>query len=109
MANPDSETGSAGLAERSRQLRAAVIAGDHSGAERAAASYVEALRKHWESLSEQERAKSTVPARARELLAWAREMTIIQRTLTRDQLTVLQKASRYETDLIVPCGWQVQG
>ncbi len=99
----------AGLAERSKQLKAAVIAGDHAGAERATASYVEALRAHWDSLSERERADSPVPARARELLAWAREMTIIQRTLTRDQLAVLQKASRYEADLPTPACFEVEG
>lgn len=81
--------------QASRQLRAAVIAADHAGAERASSSYVEALQKLWEALPEQERAGSPIPARTRELLAWAREMTLIQRNLAADQHAVLQKASRY--------------
>jgi hypothetical protein len=109
MATQETDAKSSGLAERSRELKAAVIAGDHARAERATAAYVEALRQHWESLPKKERGNSPVPARARELLAWAREMTIIQRTLTCDQLAILQKASRYEADLPVPSGLQVQG
>ncbi len=86
-----------------------MIAGDHAGAELATERYVEAVRQHWESLTEQERAGSQVPARAAELLGWAREMTIIQRSLTADQLSILQKASRYETSGGPHAGLQVRG
>jgi hypothetical protein len=98
-----------GVDQASRELRAAVIAVDHAGAERAAAHYVEALQKLWESLPEQERAVSPVPSTAREILAWAREMTILQRTLTADQLRILQKASRYQDAASRHCGLQVNG
>ena len=84
-----------GVEQGSRELRAAVIAADHAAAERAACRYVEALQKLWESLPAQERAVSKVPDTARELLGWAREMTLIQRNLAADQLAALQKASRY--------------
>ena len=97
------------MAERSRELKAAVIAADHAGAARAMESYVEAVRNYWESLSEQERTDSPAPARAAELLGWAREMTIIQRSLAADQLSILHKASRYETASGSRAGLQVKG
>jgi hypothetical protein len=95
--------------EASRQLRAAVIAADHAGAERAASHYVEALQKLWEALPESERAVSPVPSKARELLAWAREMTLIQRNLAADQHAVLQKASRYHGIARREASLQVKG
>jgi len=98
-----------GVDQASRELRAAIIAVDHSGAERASSRYVEALQKLWESLPEPERAVSPVPATARELLAWAREMTIFNRTLTADELRVLQKASRYQDAASRHTGLQVNG
>jgi hypothetical protein len=79
----------------SLELRAAVIAADHARAERAVSDYLEALRQIWEVLSEQERAVSTIPTTAHELLAWARQMTLIQRNLAADQYAILQKTSRY--------------
>ena len=97
------------MAERSRELKATVISGNHAGAERAMESYVEAVRNYWEALSEQERAGSPVPARASELLGWAREMTIIQRSLAADQLSILHKASRYEIAGGSRAGLQVKG
>ena len=97
------------LERASRELRAAVIAADHSAAERAASRYVEALQRFWESLPEQERAVSPVPATARELLGWAREMTLIQRNMAADQFTVLQKASRYNGVVNSQGGLHVKG
>ncbi len=81
----------------SQQFRAAVLAGDHFGAEQLALQYVEALRELWESLSERERAASLVPKQARELLGWARDVTTVQRALTQEQLAILEKAGRYQT------------
>lgn len=97
------------LERASRELREAVIAVDHSAAERAASRYVEALQKFWESLKESERAVSPVPTTARELLGWAREMTLIQRNMAADQLTVLRKASRYNGVADSQGGLQVKG
>lgn len=54
----------------------------------------------WESLPEPERAASPVPKQARELLSWARDVTIVQRALTIEQLSILEKACRYQ-----PAGW----
>ena len=107
--SPDSEVRGSGLAERSRELKAAIIGGDHAQAEQAVTGYVEALQHYWESLAGTERDSSPVPARARELLTWAREMTLIQRSLTADQLTVLQKASRYQGPASPYAGLQVEG
>jgi hypothetical protein len=97
------------LDSASRELRAAVIAADHAGAELAVSHYVETLRLVWEVMPEQERRASVLPARARELLAWARGMTIIQRALTADQLGILEKASRYHGDANSHGGVQVRG
>src|ERR1700719_3414059 len=90
------------LERAARELRAAVIALDHARAEGAVHRYVEAVRKSWESLPDQERASSSIPARACELLAWARQMTLIQRNLPADQYGVVQKASRYHSAVSRP-------
>ena len=74
-----------------------MIAADHLRAESAVSRYVEAVRQAWEALPEEERTASQIPARTRELLAWAREMALIQRNLAADQLGILQKASRYHS------------
>jgi hypothetical protein len=89
------------LDKLSQQFRSAVLAGDHFGAEQLALQYIEALREMWESLPERERAVSLVPKQARELLAWARDVTTVQRALTQEQLAILEKACRYQ-----PPGWQ---
>ena len=105
----DTEHLTRGVELTSRELRAAVIAVDHNAAERAASRYIEALQKFWESMPEQERAVSPVPTTARELLDWAREMTLIQRNLAADQFNVLQKASRYHSGVNSQGGLQVKG
>ena len=84
------------LDKLSHQFRSAVLAGDHFGAEQFALQYVEALREMWESLPERERAVSLVPKQAQELLAWARDLTIVQRALAKEQLAILEKACRYQ-------------
>ena len=80
----------------SQQFRSAVLAGDHFGAEQLVLQYVEALRETWESLPESARADSLIPKQARELLGWARDVTTVQRALTQEQLTILEKACRYQ-------------
>ena len=98
-----------GLEAASRELRAAVIAVDHVRAEASVHRYIDVVRQRWETLPQQERAVSAIPARARELLAWARQMTLIQRNLARDQYGVLQKAGRYHGAASSHGGLQVKG
>jgi len=109
LATPAGDDLSDSLEHASRELRAAVIAADHSGAELALSRYIETLRQVWEALPEQERGGSALPARVGELLAWTREMTIIQRALMADQLRVLEKASRYHRPASWSGGLQVRG
>jgi hypothetical protein len=79
------------------QLRAAVLAGDHGQAERLVQEYSGALQVFWRALPEAERTASPVPAQVRELLGWAREMTLVQRALTARHLEIVETASRYGT------------
>src|SRR6202166_680255 len=97
------------LEQASRELRAAVLAVDHARAEGAVHRYVEAVRLSWEALPDQERAMSAIPARACELLAWARQMTLIQRNLATDQHRVLKKPSRYHSAVSRHAGLHVKG
>ena len=97
------------LERASHELRAAVIACDHARAEGAVHRYVEAVRQSWEALPAQERGRSSIPARACELLAWARQMTLIQRNLAADQHRVLQKASRYHSAMGRQASLHVKG
>lgn len=100
---------SGSLEQAARELRAAVIALDHARAEGAVHRYVEAVRQSWEALPDRERGSSSIPARACELLAWARQMTLIQRNLAADQYGVVQKASRYHSAVSRHAGLQVKG
>jgi hypothetical protein len=109
LASPVVSDWSGHLERASHELRAAVIAADHARAERAVSAYVDSVRQVWESLPEQERAASQIPARSRELLAWAREMAMIQRNMAADQYAVLQKARRYHGAASVHSGVQVEG
>lgn len=80
------------------EFRSAVLAGEHALAMQRVAEYAGAAAAHWQMLSEEERAASELPTRARELLSWARGMTIVQRVITAEQLeqlAILEKASRY--------------
>ena len=79
------------------ELRSAVLAGDHGQADRLVQAYTEALRELWLALPESERAASAVPGQARELLEWAREMTLVQRALAAQHLAIVETASRYES------------
>ncbi|HTS51086.1 MAG TPA: hypothetical protein VMH05_24235 [Bryobacteraceae bacterium] len=79
-------------------LRTAVLAADHAGAQRLAAEYTKALTEFWEALPEPARVSSTLATQANELLTWARGMTIVQRAILGEQLAVLEKSMRYATD-----------
>ncbi|MGA2881528.1 MAG: hypothetical protein ABSG13_21470 [Bryobacteraceae bacterium] len=76
------------------ELRAAVLAGKHEKAERLAAEYTEALRQYWTRLSPQGRAASSLPQQSRELLAWVRDMTLMQQAMTAQHLAYVQRANR---------------
>ncbi len=80
-----------------RDLRAAVLANDHEKATRLTVEYTAAVREHWTTLSSQERDASPLPKQSLELLAWVREMTIMQQALAAQHLAVVEKASRYQT------------
>lgn len=80
----------------SKDLRSAVMTGDHLRAGRFALEYTNVAQQVWESLSEAERAASTLPVTAAELFTWAREMTIAQRALAADHLVLVQKIIRYQ-------------
>lgn len=82
--------------ELSRQFRSAVISGDHEFASRLSRAYIDALQRAWQALPAGERATSTLPSQARELLDWARGATMIQRTIASDQLSVIRKVGGYQ-------------
>ncbi len=79
------------------QLRSAVLVGDHGEVSRLSAAYTEALSEHWSQLSAEERTQSPIPKQSLELLAWVRQMTLVQQALTAEQLSILDRASRYQT------------
>lgn len=80
-----------------RELRAAVLASDHPRATRLTAEYVGALAEYWTALSAEEQAVSLLPRQSLELLAWVREMTLMQRAMTGEHLKLVSKAMRYQT------------
>ena len=79
----------------SKDLRSAVIAGDHRRAAGLAVEYTSVVKQVWESFSDAERTASTLPVTSRELFSWVREMTMVQRALAADHLVFLQKIKRY--------------
>jgi hypothetical protein len=83
------------LDKLSLDLRSAILGGEHIRAGELARQYTSALRELWEAMPASERAVSPFPRQARELIAWAHGMTVIQRALAADQLTVVRKARRY--------------
>jgi hypothetical protein len=76
------------------ELRAAVLAGNHEKAERLAVEYAAALGRYWTLLSQQERAASPLRKQSLDLLAWAREMTIVQQAMAAEHLSMVDRASR---------------
>lgn len=83
------------LDKLANELRSAVLAADHAAADRAARAYAEAVARFWTALTPADRAGSTLPGVARELLGWARGMTIVQRAIAGDQLAGLQRTKVY--------------
>ena len=73
-----------------------MLAGDHARAGQLVQEYSEALQALWLALPEGDRASSDIPRQACELLAWAREMTLVQRALTSQHLAIVETASRYK-------------
>jgi hypothetical protein len=81
------------------ELRAAVLAGDHTAAQGLVFEYSDAVRQVWEELPEDQRTQSTLPATALECLTWVRGMTVVQRAMAAEQLAVVEKIVRYQSDL----------
>jgi hypothetical protein len=79
----------------SRELRSALLGADHVLANRLVSKYADALRELWESMPESDRAASSIPQQARELLTWAHDMTVVRRAVDAAQLAVVEKAGRY--------------
>jgi len=79
----------------SRELRSALLGGDHVLATRLVSGYADALRELWERMPESDRAGSSIPQQARELLTWAHDMTVVRRAIDAAQLAVVQKAGLY--------------
>ncbi|HTW66610.1 MAG TPA: hypothetical protein VME17_18440 [Bryobacteraceae bacterium] len=78
-----------------RDLRAAVLVGDHLQATRLAGDYAQAVRHQWEHMSKEERASSTIPRQSRELLTWATGVTAMQHKMAGQHLAALEMAHRY--------------
>jgi hypothetical protein len=108
LAPPSNAVTIDGVAALARDIRSAVLAADHASADLLVEEYAEALSTLWESMPEHERETSVLPKVSLELLAWARQATLIHRALTTEQLDVLQKASRYQAAGIA-CALQVNG
>jgi histidinol dehydrogenase len=79
------------------KLRAAVLVNDHEKATLLTVEYTEALRQHWTLLSAPERAASSIPKQSLALLNWVREMTLMQQAMAAEHLSIVEKASRYQT------------
>jgi hypothetical protein len=82
------------LDDLARKLRAGVLASDHEKALRLTVEYAEALRRHWMPLSAEERALSPIPKQSRELLAWVRDMTLMQQAMAAEHLALVEGAKR---------------
>jgi hypothetical protein len=80
-----------------RELRSAVLASNHEKATRLTMEYAEALGRHWTTLAANERGASPLPKRSRELLNWAREMTLMQQAMAAAHLSNVEKAGRQLT------------
>jgi hypothetical protein len=89
------------LDEIANEFRSAILAAEHAGAAQLATEYVEAVRQAWELMPAHERAASGLPIQARELLAWAQNVTLGQRTLTSQQLEIVEIASLYRRSVPV--------
>jgi hypothetical protein len=79
----------------SKEFRSAILCGDHTLAVHLLSEYAVALQALWESLPVSERAASSIPQQSDQLLTWAHGMTLVQRTMAAEHLTVIEKASRY--------------
>ncbi len=73
-----------------------MLGGDHVLAAQLISEYTDALRELWESLPEPDRTDSPLPKQSQELLAWAREMAVVQRAMAAEQLAIIRKAGGYQ-------------
>jgi hypothetical protein len=78
-----------------RDLRAAVLGGDHELAARLTEEYTGAVRIQWESMTADEREGSRLPRQSNELLTWARDVAIMQHGMAGQHLAALEMAHRY--------------
>jgi hypothetical protein len=76
------------------QLRAAVLGVDHEKAARLSAEYTAAVRDQWIQLSAEQRAVSPLPQQSIELLAWVREMALMQHAMAAGHLAMVEGAGR---------------
>jgi hypothetical protein len=81
------------IAELSREFRDAIVAGDHTRAQRVFHDYVAVVHDSLQSWPNEYRAPALAEIRA--LLQWAREATLIQRSLHAHQLANLQRGNSY--------------
>lgn len=78
-----------------RDLRGAILTGDHAEASRLAEQYQRALAGEWQGMSQRERAASDLPRRSRELLTWATGVARMQHTMAGQHLAALGMAQQY--------------
>jgi predicted TPR repeat methyltransferase len=78
-----------------RDLRSAVLAGQHGDAARLAEEYAQALRREWERMPRVERVASNIPRQSRELLTWALGVTRMQHSMAGQHLAALGIAHQY--------------
>jgi hypothetical protein len=97
MRQPPGNLAPDNAADLARELRAAVLAGDHEKATRLTVEYAAALREHWMTLSAAQRAASALPKQSLELLGWVRDMTLMQQAMAAQHLAMVEKAGRYQT------------
>src|SRR5262249_11398149 len=77
------------------EFRSAILVADHDRAASLARQYARALESHWNSMSADERATSLLPTQVSELLAWAQDVTVVQREMAKAHLDVIEKTKRY--------------
>jgi hypothetical protein len=78
-----------------RRIRSAVLAADHAKAGLLLQEYAETLSALWGTMPQEERESSDLPQLSLDLFTWARQATLIHRSLTAEHLAVMQKARRY--------------
>ena len=83
------------LDDVSRDLRAAIIIGEHADALRLVDEFTQVVQQKWERMTAAERAASAMPQQSQELFAWAADMAAMQQRMASEHLMVLETAHRY--------------